>query len=252
MCAWTAPRTWVANEVVTAALFNAHVRDNLLALDQHAHSGSAGDGSGDLGSIDTITWRDQSASPATTGLMQRNGSTIEYYDGTQVTVIGGVGAANVGSVRKIGTGATDGAAGNHTHSITVESESEDNDIPGPDTMTCESKELTASYVTALSYNYPTISDTTGREVNTVSVTVHGTGTGAGTGRTQDARIRVGGTEVVTGSETSSGSGDTISVILDYLDTSPTSAAAVLVEWKDAAAAGEGVNGGAKSTVIRVT
>lgn len=26
---WTAPRTWVAGEVVTAALFNTHIRDNL-------------------------------------------------------------------------------------------------------------------------------------------------------------------------------------------------------------------------------
>lgn len=30
--AWTAPRTWVALEVVTAALLNTHLRDNLLAL----------------------------------------------------------------------------------------------------------------------------------------------------------------------------------------------------------------------------
>lgn len=28
--AWTAPRTWVAGELVTAALLNTHVRDNLL------------------------------------------------------------------------------------------------------------------------------------------------------------------------------------------------------------------------------
>ena len=28
--AWTAPRTWVAGETVTAALMNTHVRDNLL------------------------------------------------------------------------------------------------------------------------------------------------------------------------------------------------------------------------------
>jgi transcription elongation factor len=29
---WTAPRTWVAAETVTAALFNAHLRDNLKAI----------------------------------------------------------------------------------------------------------------------------------------------------------------------------------------------------------------------------
>lgn len=30
--AWTAPRTWVSGEVVTAALMNAHLRDNLLEI----------------------------------------------------------------------------------------------------------------------------------------------------------------------------------------------------------------------------
>jgi hypothetical protein len=30
--AWTTPRTWVAGEVVTAAVMNTHVRDNLKAL----------------------------------------------------------------------------------------------------------------------------------------------------------------------------------------------------------------------------
>ena len=31
--AWTAPRTWVASEVPTAAIMNAHIRDNFLELD---------------------------------------------------------------------------------------------------------------------------------------------------------------------------------------------------------------------------
>lgn len=30
--AWTAPRTWVVNEVVTASLLNTHLRDNLKAI----------------------------------------------------------------------------------------------------------------------------------------------------------------------------------------------------------------------------
>lgn len=42
--AWTAPRTWASGEVPTAAQFNAHIRDNFGALDQHSHDGSAGDG----------------------------------------------------------------------------------------------------------------------------------------------------------------------------------------------------------------
>lgn len=33
--AWTAPRTWVTSELVTSAIMNTHVRDNLLALRSH-------------------------------------------------------------------------------------------------------------------------------------------------------------------------------------------------------------------------
>lgn len=29
---WTTPRTWVTGEIVTSAIMNAHVRDNLAAL----------------------------------------------------------------------------------------------------------------------------------------------------------------------------------------------------------------------------
>lgn len=35
--AWTAPRTWVVGEIPTAANFNTHVRDNMLALDDRGH-----------------------------------------------------------------------------------------------------------------------------------------------------------------------------------------------------------------------
>lgn len=35
--AWTAPRTWIAGEVVTAALMNTHLRDNLLYLFARPH-----------------------------------------------------------------------------------------------------------------------------------------------------------------------------------------------------------------------
>ncbi len=33
--AWTAPRTWVTGETVTAALMNTHIKDNLLAIGEH-------------------------------------------------------------------------------------------------------------------------------------------------------------------------------------------------------------------------
>jgi len=32
MCAWTAPRTWTAGEVVTKALMDEQIRDNMLYL----------------------------------------------------------------------------------------------------------------------------------------------------------------------------------------------------------------------------
>lgn len=34
--AWTSPRTWVASEVVTASIMNAHVRDNLNAVNGYS------------------------------------------------------------------------------------------------------------------------------------------------------------------------------------------------------------------------
>ena len=33
--AWTDPRTWVTDELVTAAQFNTHIRDNLNTIDSH-------------------------------------------------------------------------------------------------------------------------------------------------------------------------------------------------------------------------
>ena len=44
--AWTTPRTWTTNEIVTAAMLNTDVRDNLNALSAHSHSGAGGDGAG--------------------------------------------------------------------------------------------------------------------------------------------------------------------------------------------------------------
>lgn len=73
--AWTAPRTWVTSEVVTAAVMNTHVRDNLVetatakvttAGDLVYASGStalarlgAGDGSQFLKGGSTPSWSDQ-------------------------------------------------------------------------------------------------------------------------------------------------------------------------------------------------
>jgi hypothetical protein len=40
--AWTAPRTWVTGELVTAALMNTHVKDNLTYLQSWAQSDVTG------------------------------------------------------------------------------------------------------------------------------------------------------------------------------------------------------------------
>ena len=79
--AWTSPRTWVANEVVTAALMNTHVRDNLSALSTHTHTGAAGDGDDVLSGIDSVTF-DDIGEPVSSGQMRRSGNDLYYHDGT--------------------------------------------------------------------------------------------------------------------------------------------------------------------------
>jgi hypothetical protein len=48
--AWTAPRTWVTGEIVTAALLNTHLRDNLVDLDRRTSPSE-----GYVGTIETTT-----------------------------------------------------------------------------------------------------------------------------------------------------------------------------------------------------
>jgi hypothetical protein len=57
--AWTAPRTWVTSEIVTATIMNTHVRDNLLAINSTpkvlvAHNG--GIPQSGAGTWHTVTW----------------------------------------------------------------------------------------------------------------------------------------------------------------------------------------------------
>ena len=112
---WTAPRTWVNGEVPTDVLMNAQIKANLEALDQHQHGGGAGGGDSNLAGLDTVDFDDQAGSPAVLGKLQRNGSFLEYY-ATSAEQIGSADAAvGTASLRSIGTGATQVAAGNHGH-----------------------------------------------------------------------------------------------------------------------------------------
>ena len=99
--AWTAPRTWVASEVTTAALFNTHLRDNMLIL------GTAIGADGRLVAL--------------------SASYLASLDGTNLTGVAVVGAANTYTAGKqdlsggtarvvipVGTDKFDGAAGNKT------------------------------------------------------------------------------------------------------------------------------------------
>lgn len=70
--AWTSPRTWVAGETVTAALLNAHLRDNLLAAS--------------IWEDYTPTWSGASGNPAIgngsiTGRYLHIGDRVDFYIG---------------------------------------------------------------------------------------------------------------------------------------------------------------------------
>ena len=124
--AWTAPATWSTDQIVMASgsgSLNEQLRDNLLALDQHAHTGAAGDGSSTLtgvsfSNVAGYQFADQSADPTVTGTIQRNGSNILYYDGsTAIDLTASDQAAGTASLRSLGTSGTVAAAGNHQHQI---------------------------------------------------------------------------------------------------------------------------------------
>lgn len=126
--AWSAPRTWVADEIVTAALLNTELRDNLLVLSTHAHTGAAGMGASTLSAVSmttlaTATFADQSGNPSTNGRLQRNGANLLYYDGSSaIDLTASDQVAGTASLRTLGTGSTQAAAGNHTHAITAQSD----------------------------------------------------------------------------------------------------------------------------------
>ena len=112
--AWTAPKTWVVGEMVTAALLNTHIKANQLALSTHAHGGAAGDGSSNLTGLDTLTYDDQSGNPGTAGRLQRNGIDL-IWGASNVNLTQDDASAGTPSLRSLGSGSTQAAAGNHSH-----------------------------------------------------------------------------------------------------------------------------------------
>ena len=118
--AWVTPLTW-ASTMVTATIMNAQIKSQLDVLTSHAHSGAAGMGSSTLSGVSISAlavpvFGDQEGSPSTAGRLQRNGNNLEYYNGSAVMGLYADGASGVPTLRTLGTGSAQAAAGNHTHS----------------------------------------------------------------------------------------------------------------------------------------
>jgi len=121
--AWTVPLSYTSNLSVNASNLN-RTSANLVVQSTHAHTGAAGMGSNTLGTaaagvtltgLRIFTVANAGGSPGTAGRLQRNGVNLEYHNGTIVVGLYADGAVGVATHRTIGTGATDAAAGNHTH-----------------------------------------------------------------------------------------------------------------------------------------
>jgi hypothetical protein len=117
--AWTVPKSWTSTMAVASDL-NTHIRDNLLVLSTHAHNNAAGMGSSTLSGVSLSALvipvlADQFGSPGTAGRLQRDGNNLEYYNGSAAVGLYADGAVGVATLRTLGTGSLQAAAGNHTH-----------------------------------------------------------------------------------------------------------------------------------------
>ena len=87
---WNTPRTWVDDEVVTAALLNAEIRDNFLVASAHAHGGAAGDGNDELAGLDSMSFdfiADPSAPGASKVIIYSKAGGLFYREGAAGAVL---------------------------------------------------------------------------------------------------------------------------------------------------------------------
>jgi hypothetical protein len=122
--AWTTPRDWsgISNDIVTAAMLNVDVRDNLNVLSTHAHTGAAGQGGASMSgltltSLGVLTFANQSANPDAAGELQRNGNDLLWFGSSVVNLTQADASAGTASLRTLGTTSVKAAAGNHTHEV---------------------------------------------------------------------------------------------------------------------------------------
>jgi hypothetical protein len=116
--AWATPKSWTSS-MVTAVILNAQIKANFEELSAHAHSGAVGNGSATLSGVSLAALAvpvlaDQSGNPSTAGRLQRNGNNLVYY-GAALVGLYADGAAGVATLRTLGTGSTQAAAGDHSH-----------------------------------------------------------------------------------------------------------------------------------------
>ena len=119
--AWTTPRDWtgISDDIVTAEMLNVDVRDNLLVLSTHAHSGAAGMGAASMSGLTltalvNLTFADEGA-PDAAGELQRDGNDLKWYGSSVVNLTAADASAGTASLRSLGTTSVKAAAGNHTH-----------------------------------------------------------------------------------------------------------------------------------------
>ena len=116
--AWTTPKSWTSS-MVTAAILNAQIKANSDSLSAHAHSGAAGNGSATLSGVSLAALAGPvlaapGGSPSSAGQLQRVGNNLEYYGAALVGLYADA-VAGTASLRTLGTGSPQAAAGNHTH-----------------------------------------------------------------------------------------------------------------------------------------
>ena len=105
--------------MVTSTDLNAQIKANEDVLSAHAHSGAAGNGSATLSGVsltalEVMVLAAPGGSPSTAGQLRRVGNNLEYYGAALVGLYADA-VAGTASLRTLGTGSTQAAAGNHTH-----------------------------------------------------------------------------------------------------------------------------------------
>ena len=245
--AWgTSPRTWADGDIMTEALLNAELKDKLNALEQHGHGGGNGDGASGLTAVDTITFTDQGSDPSDpasgkTVIYSKAGLVYYRAAGGAVTPLGALvhasrhnsgggdamaagAAAGTPSLRDIGTGALEGAAGNHTHALT---EIEDNSPADLGPLTGSAQTFHGAVV--LGVTTEVTAKTASMTVNAGSNTLIGVGSiavirsGAGAA-TCTIRLKYDGTTKESTSYVfSDGVAETYLTSLSHLEANPTAA-----------------------------